>query len=258
MNRSANKIYDELEPRYFGPEMDERVTVERLPEILVDVDVFVDIGASLGQYTFFANKVMQEGEIYSIEADPIRYERLRKNCEEWSTQSTNEIHVLNRAVTDRDGTVTFYVSDTARSGGLFPQNPQHREVSWEEVQVEGVTIDTLFADTKTPDLIKIDVEGSEYRVLCGARKLLEERKTRFLVEVHLWGDPTGGHVAGDVFTLFANYCYDYKRIHRHFLFRPARSRLLSHLKAIPPRLILRHKSLFTPVKAVVDWFSRRW
>jgi hypothetical protein len=41
-------------------------------------------------------------------------------------------------------------------------------------------------------LIKMDVEGFEYRALVGARRLLSAKNTRLLVELHGWGDVERG------------------------------------------------------------------
>jgi hypothetical protein len=140
---------------------------------------------------------------------------------------------------------------------LFPQHPQQRKVNWQEVCVESVTLDTLFAGEQVPDLVKIDVEGSEHRVLRGAQNLLEGRKTRFLVEVHPWQDPATGRGPSDVFELFAQFGYDYVRIYHHFLFQPSPSRVLARLKSLPPRLIFRYQSLLSPAKTVVRYLSRQ-
>jgi FkbM family methyltransferase len=101
--------------------MDEEIEIRSLPSILRGVSVFVDVGASLGQYTHFANKAMQKGVIYAIEADPVRFGRLRELCEEWAQgPGHNRIIPHNVALSDQIGTTNFFVTDTDRSGGLFP------------------------------------------------------------------------------------------------------------------------------------------
>jgi hypothetical protein len=50
------------------------------------------------------------------------------------------------------------------------------------VQVDAITIDSLALDRL--DLLKIDVEGMEYSVLCGMRKLLASRKPWLYLELH--------------------------------------------------------------------------
>jgi len=51
--------------------------------------------------------------------------------------------------------------------------------------VSTTTVDTLIEDYHViPDLVKIDVEGAETKVLLGAVNLAEKQITRFFVEVH--------------------------------------------------------------------------
>ena len=81
------QIFQGLNKAYFSEEMHEKSIIEHLPELLKSAKLFIDIGASLGQYTYFANKVMLGGEIIAIEADPIRFEQLKHNCQKWEFES---------------------------------------------------------------------------------------------------------------------------------------------------------------------------
>lgn len=45
------QAYQELNKAYFSEEMHEKSVIERLPELLASAKLFIDIGASLGQYT---------------------------------------------------------------------------------------------------------------------------------------------------------------------------------------------------------------
>jgi hypothetical protein len=49
---------------------------------------------------------------------------------------------------------------------------------------EDICIDSYCTDTVNPDIVKIDVEGAELKVLKGMRKTLEEAAPELLIEVH--------------------------------------------------------------------------
>jgi FkbM family methyltransferase len=220
---SQEDLLRTLESHYFGPNMQERAEIEALPRLLSGVRTFVDVGAALGQYTFFANRAMRGGVIYAIEADPFRAERLGQLSKEWKGNAeSNDIVVLNKAVSDSVGKSSFFVTDGDRSGGLFPVDglpgAGAGSFDWREITVEATTLDTLFEGLPPPDLVKIDIEGGEYRALRGAEGLLREGRTRFMVEVHPWGDPTIRKRASDVFDLMAGFHYDFRRLHHHWLF----------------------------------------
>jgi FkbM family methyltransferase len=217
----TRELYNVLERQYFGEDMHEKDEIEQLPKLLKGVSVFVDVGASLGQYSFFANQVLKGARIFCIEADPFRVQRLRELASEWQSDSTNGITVIHAAAAERVGKVDFFTTDANVSGGLFRhasedlsgQNP----VQWSTSEVDCISLDSLCNDVN-PDLIKIDVEGSEYTVLLGARRILEKGKCRFLVEIHPWGDKIAKKMPADVFKLFARFGYDFHRTHRHWLF----------------------------------------
>ena len=76
------ELYKIWNDQYFGENMHEKEVINSLPYLLRNAEVFVDVGASIGQYTFFGNKIMNNGKIYAIEADPLRFERLDKLCKE--------------------------------------------------------------------------------------------------------------------------------------------------------------------------------
>ncbi|MEW6673308.1 MAG: FkbM family methyltransferase [Thermodesulfobacteriota bacterium] len=178
-----HKIIEELNRAYFSEDCHEKEVLEHLPKLLKHVKVFVDIGASLGQYTFHANKHMKEGKIYAFEADPVRYEELEKNCKKWESTSTNRLIPIHAAVSDTDGKINFFITNSNLSGGLFTRDVPDKTVEWEEVSVNSIRLDSFF-DKLIPELIKIDVEGAELSVLRGTENLLRNGSMSFLLEVH--------------------------------------------------------------------------
>lgn len=221
------EIYKILNEAYFSENPHERRVLAQVEDLFVSARTFVDVGASLGQYTRFASQTMPPSStILAIEADPIRFEELARNCQTWSESSGLEISCRNLAISDIDGPITFYTTQSNVSGGLFIHPVQSPDVEWTELTVEGVTLDSLFPTT-APDLIKMDVEGAELRVLRGAQSLLSKKKTVFLTEVHSWADPQGQANRQEVFSYMRDFGYHRAQIAGQVLFHPHR---LSALK----------------------------
>jgi FkbM family methyltransferase len=219
-------IYESLNQAYFSENMHEKDVIAHLPSLLGGVSLFVDVGASLGQYTYFANRHMRNGQIVAVEPDPVRFEQLASNCRQWGATNTNEVRALNCAVSDQDGSTVFYTTGTTISGGLFrhqlASTPASKaaaeEPQWREIVVQCRQLDTLFPD-RAPDLVKIDVEGAELRVLRGAKRILSEGKAAFLVELHgRWSDPEGQQSAADVVHYMAAQGYSSYNFHGRNLF----------------------------------------
>jgi FkbM family methyltransferase len=231
---NTDELYTELERQYFSEEMQEKDEIELLPKILQGVKTFVDVGASLGQYAYFSGKIIKGGRIVCVEADPVRYERLNQMAHEWQKTSENTYEVINAAASDKEGRTTFFVTDESLCGGLFkywvPDDPALiGKVNWREVEIACVTLDSMFPDGNA-DLIKIDVEGAEYRVIEGATNLLIKGNSRFLVEIHPWGDSEYSKTPSDVFRLFHQYGYDFSRTHRHWLFQKTKHKFIPWIK----------------------------
>jgi FkbM family methyltransferase len=212
-----NELYRILNKAYFSDARHEREVLDHLPVLLEGVKVFVDIGASLGQYTFFASQHLQGAQIIAIEADPIRFEELRNNCQKWGVSSTNKLTTLHAAVCDNDGEITFYTTSSNVSGGLFAHDVRPQAVDWEGIVVDSFKLDTLFRD-RSPDLVKLDVEGSELRVLRGATRILTEGKTKFLIELHSFVDPQGQGSPDEVLQFMKSFGYVSSNFYgqRHF------------------------------------------
>lgn len=261
MKMNSADIYKTLEVRYFSDQMDESSEVKALPKLLENVTTFVDVGAALGQYTFIANKVLRHGTIYAFEADPFRFKRLERNCREWEKTSTNKIQAIHAAVGNISEKVSFMVHcNSLRSGCFFiPGMPEieNKQEEWENISVDCISLDSVFKNFD-PDLVKMDVEGAEYKILEGASNILKRGKCRFLVEVHPWGDPTIKKKPADVFNYFANYSYDFRRMERHWLFQQTHMTLKTSLKNKAVNIILNNQFLRNIVKKfMVNWILNK-
>jgi FkbM family methyltransferase len=256
------RLYRALETSYFGDNPQERAEVDHFRQVVAGARVFVDVGASLGQYTYLANEVMRGGEILSLEADPVRFHRLAELCREWAEKSRNRLVPFLGAVCERDGSTPFFIANANVSGGLFLQREAEGladDYAWQEIEVRCVTLDTLLGD-KVPDVVKIDVEGAECRVLDGARRLAAQRKTRFFVEVHPWGDTSYHKRPKDVFGFFLSNGYKFRRLGRRWLFEPGRPGPLAYMYAIVfipvADFVLRHTLIRKIAKLVVGCFDK--
>ena len=178
-----NEFIDKLNKAYFSEDCHEKEVLDHLSNLLKDVKTFVDIGASLGQYTFRANKHMEGGKIYAFEPDPIRFKELKKNCDNWELESSNQIIPIHAAVSEVSGMVEFFTTNSNLSGGLFIRDIPEKTVNWSKVHIDCVKLDDYFKDQK-PDFIKIDVEGAELSVLKGSKNVLQRSAPSILIELH--------------------------------------------------------------------------
>jgi FkbM family methyltransferase len=142
----------------------------------------LDIGAHVGQYSLIAaSDVGPTGRVHSFEPNPVSHGRLRANLEMNGFRNVTP-HQL--AVSDSAGEVTLYVP---RHDNLGEASLQPCQEGMQEVKVRCVTIDEWAetADLGTApriDLVKIDVQGLEAKVLQGARHTLTRFKPLVICE----------------------------------------------------------------------------
>lgn len=133
---------------------------------------FVDVGANIGAYTWTFLTLVPDGHVIAIEPDPASLNLLRATADRWGRSV--EIHGV--ALTDKDGTADFGLDNF---GG-------HRSSLLRASDHEVMTIHTRRFDDvvghRQIDIVKIDVEGAERKVICGALETIERDRPCLIVE----------------------------------------------------------------------------
>jgi len=136
-------------------------------ELLIDEDykyalvgknmVILDIGAYIGISAFFFHQHAKK--IYAIEPYEPAFECLKRNIKE---NKMDKVEAFKLAIADRNGKIGFY----SRSEEQAPSTNIMTLPGQPEMEVEGVTLAKFFKDNKIDhvDLLKMDIEGMEYRV----------------------------------------------------------------------------------------------
>jgi FkbM family methyltransferase len=181
MSEDRTEAYSVLEQAYFGENKHESAEIDRLSEILGGVPCFADVGASLGQYTYYSNKILKGAKFYCVEADPDKAARLRELTRDWESESGNTFEIVERAASDKEEELTFFIPEDHLSSGAFFPIPGATS-DWKELKVQATTLDQIFEGVEV-DFMKLDVEGAEYRALLGASKLLQRCNLRLLLEI---------------------------------------------------------------------------
>lgn len=247
------QIYAALDAAYFSENRHEQRILRRFAKLASHTSCFVDVGASLGQYTREASLAMRRGRIVAVEADPVRFERLKENCAVWSRETGVQITAIHAAVTSKNGPVRFFVTGSDVSGGLARHGLEHlnnvtrSRVKWQEITVNGMTLESLLQDD-VPDLVKVDIEGGELGLFTGCPALLARRRTQFLVELHPFDLGDGMDVPRATRAILKRAGYLERPYRGHALFVPdtVSNRLLRLADLMKGTLgLLKHKLLLT-------------
>ena len=172
----------------------EQAMVSRLLGCFREGDHFWDVGANAGLVTLVAGKALGplNGWVTAFEPHPVMYEQLARNVH------ANELsHVKTRelALGEASTTAPLYVADRP-AAGTHTLIDAAGGTSVEIAVERGQTLAS--SDGAFPNVIKIDVEGAEDRVLEGCRPMLSQPALRDLfVELHPQSLGTEGVTAID-------------------------------------------------------------
>lgn len=140
--------------------------------------VVCDIGANVGYFSVLAGYLVGSGgTVIAFEPNPELYSLLADNM--IVNEHARFTSTVPKAVSDVNGPIAFYVSKRFRGNGSSQRHsPEYKAAfhsdTFEEIAVESVVFDDYCEQhlLKAIDLVKIDVEGAEYRVLKGMEKSL--------------------------------------------------------------------------------------
>ena len=131
----------------------------------------VDVGANLGIFTLYAARSLQwSGRIHSFEPTPRIHELLRNNVQVNGFLEANLVQFHEAAVTDSEGTARLTT---------FAEHSGHNTLFWQNAGAESVIVKTTRLDTALQgetrvDVVKIDAEGAELRILRGMAQIIEK------------------------------------------------------------------------------------
>ena len=135
-----------------------------------------DVGANLGYFSLLAARL--GALVHAFEPVPESAARVRANVA--ANRLDDRVRVHEVAVGAAAGRRPFLVVRDASWSHLADRG--RHAATREEREVEVVRLDDL--DLSPPDLVKIDVEGSEGAVLEGAARVLREHHPVLIVELH--------------------------------------------------------------------------
>ncbi len=153
-------------------------------------DVFIDVGANVGYFSFMASEqVGENGHVISIEASPRIFAQLQRNAA--LNETPGNMRLINKAASDRVATIDLYRGPSHNLG--LTSTCQHRGMK-SDGTIEAAPLHELVGDEclSRARLIKIDVEGGEDAVLSGLAKSLDRLRQDVEILVELspawWSD----------------------------------------------------------------------
>jgi len=137
-----------------------------------DLDVVIDLGAHIGLFSILVNA----NKIYSIEANKQNFKMLKKNV----LENTNRITPFHLAISDSNKEVKLYNGRMNARNSIMIYDTNEYEI------VKSSTLERFIKDNNIEvcNILKIDVEGAEYKILYSTPKEIFSRINSIVMELH--------------------------------------------------------------------------
>ena len=173
---TTDVIYVPFELRHWTDTFEPRIWAQVMSSVRPG-DTVADVGAFLGFYTYaFARRAGRTGRVVAFEPDSKSFAQLRDRERFYKRQAPVEF--VQSCVGDSDGMVDFHASHISTAAVCAKGAGT--------IGTRCTTLDSFFGGQRL-DVIKIDVEGYEGKVIAGARRILN-RKSGFpralMIELH--------------------------------------------------------------------------
>lgn len=140
---------------------------QMLRRLLAPGMTYVDVGTNKGYFALLAARLLSgTGHVLAFEPEPENCACIRQSLQ--ANRYTN-VQLLELALGDRDDRALLYLGQKSGWHTLLPGLPQRTEGA---IEVRRRRLDAVLEElgTQRIDVMKIDVEGAELRVLVGARQ----------------------------------------------------------------------------------------
>jgi FkbM family methyltransferase len=138
-----------------------------------------DLGANIGITSMYFSNYAKD--VYSVEPAKEHIECLKKMLE---FNKIKNIHPLNYAIAGKNGKLTLNHNPNKTSYSLIAKTSEK-----DNEEIDAITIEKLFEITgvKHVDFVKMDIEGSEFEVVCGESfRKVAPMIDQIIIEMHQW------------------------------------------------------------------------
>jgi FkbM family methyltransferase len=142
----------------------------------VGPQVVLDIGGYVGTYGLISAIANPESQVFIFEPDATNFKQIEENIK---LNGLKNASVVQMAVSDVVGKIFFNNIPGGEGGSIANNNTGSSSIDCTTIDAWTEKIGSM------PTLIKLDVEGAEFRSLTGGLALLQKSsKLRILLEVH--------------------------------------------------------------------------
>jgi FkbM family methyltransferase len=177
-------------------------TLEFLRKNVQPGQIVIEVGANIGAHTLtLAHLVGSQGKVYAFEPTEYALTKLRDNLS-MNPALKDRVEIRSNVVTNHDLATPFRDMKSSWKLDVADSAP-------EPVAAPAISLDAFAGEAglSTVDFLKIDVDGYDYKVLDGARALIQRFRPLLLVELCEYSLNRQGDSVSDIFALLGPLGY---------------------------------------------------
>jgi FkbM family methyltransferase len=176
------------------------------PEFKKARSFVIDVGANQGQWIGSLTEILPIPEVWIFEPNPEAMRICRKRMGDGPG-----VKYFDTALGDAAGQVTLHITASSEFASVLQARERVLETHYgkdasrlvTEKRVEVCCLDSLVPESKSVDLLKIDVQGFERAVLSGARRVLSNTRA-VLIEANLQSHYVGDDNFAAIWTMLSD------------------------------------------------------
>ena len=162
-------------------------TIDFINNFISPGDVFFDIGANIGVFSIYASKKHKNIKTYCFEPEISNLATLKENI--ISNGLMDQTYIYSLGIGNTTGISRLHLQDLTPGAALHSEHKEDLEYSFEGkkpiIWTEGiyvVTLDYVCSELNIiPNVIKIDTDGNEGKILQGASKTLKSSSLNAII-----------------------------------------------------------------------------
>jgi FkbM family methyltransferase len=179
----------------------DRLTHQIIRQSLKNNSNCIDVGCHKGEILDTILEYAPNGNHHAFEPIPSFFDELH-------LKYSDKVKVYPFALANEAGTAMFnYVKNAPAYSGLQKRDYAVSSPEIEKIHVEVQRLDELIPQNLKIDFLKIDVEGAEFGVIKGAKRLLTEDRPLILFECGLGASNHYGTQPQDIFDFLSDIGY---------------------------------------------------
>jgi FkbM family methyltransferase len=144
--------------------------------ILRSGDVFYDIGSNTGLIALDMARSIPDLKVFAFEPQPSLAKHIRRSIE---ANGFEQVKLQEVLLGNEEGESSLFLTSHSIHASVIPREQHYRELRRPLRTLDGLVAS---GEVAPPDVIKIDVEGSELRIFEGAESILKSHQPSIVFE----------------------------------------------------------------------------